>query len=318
MYRDIQEPMLNAAQEQFGSNPFQSSNNSGNAATQNAPAENAAPMPNPWGGGPAGSGSASTTQSGGTGTTTTGPNNSTGATLFSSPGMQSLFSQMQENPQLMQNMMSAPYTQAMFQTLSQNPEMASNIISSNPLFAGNPQLQEQMRNMMPMFLQQMQNPAVQGVMSNPEALAALNQIQQGLQRLQTAAPDLYRGMSFPSMGPGVNLFAGMNPAASSASSTSATGTASTTTTSAASSGTDTTTTTSSSTTAPTSAPAPGAPPAGQNQAFAQLMNQMVASMAGQGLNNPPEERFQSQLEQLASMGFVDRQANIQGTNGKLS
>ena len=35
----------------------------------------------------------------------------------------------------------------------------------------------------------------------------------------------------------------------------------------------------------------------------------------QGLNNPPEERFSGQLEQLASMGFVDRQANIQGESG---
>jgi len=28
---------------------------------------------------------------------------------------------------------------------------------------------------------------------------------------------------------------------------------------------------------------------------------------------PPEERFASQLEQLANMGFLDRSANIQGT-----
>ena len=49
------------------------------------------------------------------------------------------------------------------------------------------------------------------------------------------------------------------------------------------------------------------------QAFNQLMQQMVTSMAGQGLNAPPEERFRTQLETLASMGFVDRQANIQGT-----
>ncbi len=80
----------------------------------------------------------------------------------------------------------------MFQAMSQNPDMASSIISSNPLFAGNPQLQEQMRAMMPAFLQQLQNPAVQGLMTNPEALAALNQIQEGLRRLQTAAPDIYR------------------------------------------------------------------------------------------------------------------------------
>ena len=49
-----------------------------------------------------------------------------------------------------------------------------------------------MRNMMPQFMQQLQNPAVQNMMTNPEALAAINQIQQGLQRLQAASPGLYR------------------------------------------------------------------------------------------------------------------------------
>lgn len=29
---------------------------------------------------------------------------------------------------------------------------------------------------------------------------------------------------------------------------------------------------------------------------------------------PPEERYRSQLEQLASMGFVNREANLQGTS----
>jgi hypothetical protein len=47
-------------------------------------------------------------------------------------------------------------------------------------------------------------------------------------------------------------------------------------------------------------------------AFSQLMQQMVTNMAGQGQNSPPEERFRVQLETLTSMGFVDRQANIQG------
>ena len=68
---------------------------------------------------------------------------------------------MTQNPQLMSNMLNAPYTQAIMQQLASNPEMASNIIGSNPLFAGNPQLQEQMRSAMPNLLQQMQNPAVQ-------------------------------------------------------------------------------------------------------------------------------------------------------------
>jgi len=198
----------------------------------------------------------------------------------------------------MQNMMNAPYTQNMFQSLAQNPDMASNIISSNPLFAGNPQLQEQMRNMMPTMLQQMQSPAVQGLMTNPEALQAISQIQQGMQRLQGAAPELYSTMGFPNVG------IGMNMNAASASSTSTTASSSSTTAS-------TTATDSTSTTNSTSTTASTGGQEGQQQAFNQLMQQMVTSMAGQGLNTPPEERFRTQLETLASMGFVDRQANIQ-------
>ena len=38
---------------------------------------------------------------------------------------------------------------------------------------------------------------------------------------------------------------------------------------------------------------------------------LISKHAGQEINNPPEERFRTQLETLASMGFVDRPANIQ-------
>ena len=133
-------------------------------------------------------------------------------------------------------------------------------------------------------------------MSNPEALAAISQIQTGLQRLQTAAPELYSTMGMP------NLAAGMNFGRSAAGSNSTSNTTSTTsTTSTASSNISSST-----------------PAQGQNMdSFRQLMNSMVTGMANQGLNAnanvpPPEERFQTQLETLASMGFVDRQANIQG------
>ena len=44
------------------------------------------------------------------------------------------------------------------------------MLANNPLFAGNPALQQQMSSMMPQMLQQMQNPAVQQLMGNPEAL----------------------------------------------------------------------------------------------------------------------------------------------------
>jgi ubiquilin len=164
--------------------------------------------------------------------------------------------------------------------------------------------QEQMRQMMPQFMQQLQNPAVQSMMTNPEALAAIQQVQDGLQRLHTVAPDLYRTMGMPSVGPGLAL----NPTPLTAAST----TSSTTTTdSATTSGTTASTTTPSATAGGEGLP-PSATPE-QANAFAQLMSQMVTGMESQGLNNPPEERFSGQLEQLASMGFVDRPANIQGT-----
>jgi len=307
MYRDIQEPMLNAAQEQVGSNPFQalSGNNSGTSGLP-ATGENSAPLPNPWGGNAAPTGSTAPS----TGSSST--SSSTGSALFTSPGMQSLLSQMTQNPQLMQNMMNAPYTQDMFQSMAQNPDLASNIISSNPLFAGNQQLQDQMRNMMPAMMQQMQNPAVQGLMTNPDSLQAIMQIQQGMQRLQASAPDLYSTLGFPGVGVGMNL--------------ASTGAASPTTTTASTSNPTSPSapaTTTTSTTTPTPNPNPTVTPSVpmdpvQNevsqQAFSQLMQQMVTGMAGQGLqgpNNPPEERFRAQLETLTSMGFVDRQANIQ-------
>ncbi len=141
-----------------------------------------------------------------------------------------------------------------------------------------------MRNMMPMFMQQLQNPAVQNLVSNPEALAAISQIQQGMQRLQAAAPDLYQSMSFPSVtGPGLPM------------------------------GVPSSTPSTATTTNPSSPAQGNSTDPGSSNAFAQLMNQMVSSMASQGLNSPPEERFRTQLEQLSAMGFVDRQANIQGS-----
>ena len=69
------------------------------------------------------------------------------------------------------------------------------------MFAGNPALQQQMSTMMPQLLQQMQNPQTQQLMSNPEALAAIMQIQQGMDRLRAAAPELYQSMGLPTLPP---------------------------------------------------------------------------------------------------------------------
>merc|ERR1719245_1973971 len=124
-------------------------------------------------------------------------NTLTGSALYNSAGMHSLMQQMAENPNIMQNMMNAPYTQAMLENMVQNPDLAASLVGSSPLFANNAQVQEQMKNMMPAFMKQLQNPAVHNLMSNPDALRSLVQIQGGLQSLQNVSPDLYASLGMP-------------------------------------------------------------------------------------------------------------------------
>ncbi|GLD71398.1 ubiquilin-4-like protein [Lates japonicus] len=286
MYTDIQEPMFSAAREQFGSNPFSALGGSSESGAQPSRTENREPLPNPWG--PPNSSNPSESGGGTTGSTsTTGGTNpsvsnplginpgSLGNGMFNSPGMQSLLQQISENPQLMQNMLSAPYMRSMMQSLAQNPELASQVLMNNPLFAGNPQLQEQFRAQLPIFLQQMQNPEALSVMTNPRAMQALMQIQQGLQTLQTEAPGLMPSLMSGGI-PGIPTGGGL----------------------------------------PTENPASSPSNAGTNTAQQQLMQQMLQMFAGGGgggsaTTQTPEVRFQSQLDQLNAMGFINREANLQ-------
>ncbi|XP_040308286.1 LOW QUALITY PROTEIN: ubiquilin-4 [Herpailurus yagouaroundi] len=296
MYTDIQEPMFSAAREQFGNNPFSSlAGNSDSSSSQPLRTENREPLPNPWSPSPPtsqapGSGGEGT---GGSGTSQVHPTVSNpfginaaslGSGVFNSPEMQALLQQISENPQLMQNVISAPYMRSMMQTLAQNPDFAAQMMVNVPLFAGNPQLQEQLRLQLPVFLQQMQNPESLSVLTNPRAMQALLQIQQGLQTLQTEAPGLV-----PSLG---SFGMSRTPAAPAGSDTG------------------------SAPEAPTSSPAPPATPspAGAPNAPQHLMQQMVQLLAGGGnsqVQTTPEVRFQQQLEQLNSMGFINREANLQ-------
>ncbi|XP_033322638.1 ubiquilin isoform X3 [Megalopta genalis] len=246
LYRDIQEPIL--------------------AATADGQ-ENRDPLPNPW-------------NQNQTPQNTTPDPPQAGRGLLDSPGMQSLITQMMENPQLMQTMLNAPYTRSMLEAMAADPAMASRVISANPFFRGNPQMQEQMRAMMPAFIQQMQNPQIQNIFTNPGALAAVMQIHQGLEQLRTVVPEFVEtmGMTVP-------------PAA--------------------------TTTPNAGTTNPTP-PTTQASDTNQQDAFSQFMARMVSAMAlNQGVEvegqpvPPPEERYRAQLEQLTAMGFVNRDANLQ-------
>ncbi|KAK6466989.1 ubiquilin-4 [Huso huso] len=295
MYTDIQEPMFSAAREQFGNNPFSAlGGNAEGSGVQPQRTENREPLPNPWG--PPGTAAPTSSTEGEGGTTPTPQSGTTpsisnplginasslGNGMFNSPGMQSLMQQISDSPQLMQNMLSAPYMRSMMQSLAQNPDFAAQVMVNNPLFAGNPQLQEQFRHQLPVFLQQMQNPEALSVMTNPRAMQALLQIQQGLQTLQTEAPGL-----MPSLTPGglptVPLPTGGSVAPESP----------------VSSGTG-----------PTTGPSPpGGPPSSQQQLMQQML-QMFAGGSG-AATQTPEVRFQQQLEQLSAMGFINREANLQ-------
>ncbi|KAF6076280.1 ubiquilin 4 [Phyllostomus discolor] len=264
MYTDIQEPMFSAAREQFGNNPFSSlAGNSDSSSSQPLRTENREPLPNPWSPSPPtsqapGSGGEGT---GGSGTSQVHPTVSNpfginaaslGSGMFNSPEMQALLQQISENPQLMQNVISAPYMRSMMQTLAQNPDFAAQMMVNVPLFAGNPQLQEQLRLQLPVFLQQMQNPESLSILTNPRAMQALLQIQQGLQTLQTEAPGL-----IPSLG----SFGMPRTPAPSAGSNSGPAPE-----------------------APTSSPTPPATssPTGASSAQQQLMQQMIQLLAGSG------------------------------------
>lgn len=233
--------------------------------------ENREPLPNPWGG----RGNAS-----GTGAASNPDLPPRG--VLNTPAMQSLMQQMAENPSLMQNLLNAPYTRSMFDAMNQDPDMAARLLNTSPLLANNPQLQEQVRNMMPQFLAQMQNPEVMNLLTNPEAINAIMQIQQGMEQLRSAAPGLVGSLGVPPPPPGnTNI------------------------------DTNTTNTTTNSTADSNPAVAPGGGP--NAQLFNDFMTRMLNGMATTADNSqPPEVRYQSQLEQLAAMGFGNREANLQG------
>ena len=340
IYRDLEEPMFNAARDQFGGgNPFSALGNPNAGAQENRQAgqENTEPLPNPWGGRAAPPGTTplttSTTSTATTNTTTstTNPNPTTGNTsattnplmnnifsqLFggsaanpqsttggsttttttttSTPGLGGMFGaggnnssfvndymqQMLQNPRQMESMLSAPYMQTMLQSLASNPEMARMMVENNPMVAANPQLREQMIRTMPNMLQQLQNPEMRNLLTNPDALQAMMQIQQGMQRLQTVVPnsDLLSGLGFPS------------PMAANPPSTN--------------------TTTSASGQSQQQQQRPAAPSMFNSQPTSDYFAQMLNMMTNNTINQPPEQRFAGQLEQLANMGFINREANIQ-------
>lgn len=153
MYRDIQEPMMNAT---AGRNQYQSSNNDNQTTTNNqAGRQNTDALPNPWGG----NRTNTTNSSGGnTQTNPTAAGNSGPLGGLNSGMLQQTMEMMRSNPELMRQMM---------QTM-------------NPQLANNPQMQR--------FLETyMTSPE----MTNPAVIQAMEQISRGYETLRREAPRLW-------------------------------------------------------------------------------------------------------------------------------
>ena len=69
-----------------------------------------------------------------------------------------------------------PLFQAMMSSLTQNPELAEFVASQNPAFKDDKKLMDKIPDLIPHLTAQMQNSAVQGLMTNTKALNALMQV----------------------------------------------------------------------------------------------------------------------------------------------
>ncbi|KAM6931374.1 ubiquilin-1-like [Xenentodon cancila] len=185
-------------------------------------------------------------------------------------GMQSLLEEITASPTLMESLLSGPYVSSLLKCLSQNPDLAAQMLLSHPLFSGNPQLQQQMRQQIPLFLQQMQSPELLSAMFNPRTLEALLQVQQGLQTLAAEAPCIIPVLGTDS----ASVHAAPELTSDSAFNRPQVATVTE-----------------------------------QQQQFVQQMLQALANTS-EGVRHE-EEDFQEELDQLSSVGFKDRQANLQ-------
>ncbi|XP_041855089.1 ubiquilin-1-like [Melanotaenia boesemani] len=200
-------------------------------------------------------------------------------------GMQSLLEEITASPGLMESLLSGPYVSSLLNCLSRNPDLAEQMLLSHPLFSGNPQLQQQMRQQIPLFLQQMQSPELLSAMLNPRAMKALLQIQQGLQTLAAETVSLT-----PATGLGTS-------GSSEASDLHCEST-------------------------PNNQPGTRLQAATVTEQQQQFVHQMLQALANTNSEvRHEEDEFKEELEQLNSMGFSDRRANLEAlisTGGDLS
>ncbi|KAM6290497.1 ubiquilin-1-like [Porphyrio hochstetteri] len=184
LYREVEEPILDALQEQLSSSPALDSSN---LSEDRLPAhtENCRPLPNPWAPQPSGAGEDEGDSDGQCPSSTAGdcfssPSSAPalGPVVPSSGEAVRMVQQLAGDPELMHNLESA---------LTDPNSPAQRLLSSAHLSGdGGSSPQDEWAQQLPPG---MENTEVSSLLRNPRALRALLQIQLGLQTLSTEEPD---------------------------------------------------------------------------------------------------------------------------------
>ncbi|KAF9646663.1 hypothetical protein BDM02DRAFT_2982101 [Thelephora ganbajun] len=211
------------------------------------------------------------------------------------------------DPNMLQNMLNSPQFLQQMSSVFSNPQIMDQLMAMNPQFGG---LDPQMR-------QVFQSERFRQMMSNPETLRTMLQMSNLMHEMGAGST----AGGFPGMGGGLGNFGGVaNPTAAPNPTTNTNTTRQTQSTTSATNTTGTT----------TSLPPP-------NPFFdPAMMQQLMGAFGGPGGGlggglfgapatpadtRPPEERFQTQLQQLNDMGFFNASQNIralQATGGNLN
>uniref|UniRef100_A0A0N5B0P5 Ubiquilin n=1 Tax=Syphacia muris TaxID=451379 RepID=A0A0N5B0P5_9BILA len=291
IYQDIQEPLVNSATSSLAGNPFASlvDNSNTTSRSQRAGVENAEALPNPWGQSSGNTQSSGTATSNATDNKTANQNDSTAGSgnggSFGGLRPDNIAQQLLLNPSLIQQLLDSEGMNNLAQMLQHDPTLMQGILNASPLFANNPAMQQQFQATMPQFLNILRQPETVQAMMNPRVIEAFHQIHRGLETLRREAPQ-FVSILLPSLAPGTATTGNTGQDANEG------------------------------TSVPSS---PASDTANTRTEMDQLttMLNVINQFTGANLNDnnsaqqPPEERFRAQLEQLSNMGFNNREANIQ-------
>uniref|UniRef100_A0A8C3ICT8 Ubiquilin 1 n=1 Tax=Chrysemys picta bellii TaxID=8478 RepID=A0A8C3ICT8_CHRPI len=271
LYSEIEEPMMNAVQAQFGSNPSESLENNPPLGGASLPArmENRDPLPNPWATRTNRAGDIANNHDSNRTSHSRGQNfivlnfgPGAGPGFANTGGIQSMVQQLTGNPEFMQNM----------ESVLSNPNGPAQMLLNNTHLSndGRSRPQDGRTHHVPLELESAE---IAPLLTSPRAMQALLQIQLGLQTLSAEVPDFILGLGDRDVELELESMEGSIP--------------------------------SSETEEDVSLASDKDEPEGQECVDQQR----------------PDVRFERQMEQLRTMGFQDREANLQAlidTEGEIN